>query len=98
MKKELNILRDLAQYLRLNASIIDQMFALGSNTLEDAYKVLGITPDATDDEVRKAYKKMVIQHHPDKVANLGEDVKKAATIKLQEINNAKEIIFKARNL
>ena len=97
-EKELNILRDLAQYLRLNASIIDQMFALGSNTLEDAYKVLGITPDATDDEVRKAYKKMVIQHHPDKVANLGEDVKKAATIKLQEINNAKEIIFKARNL
>ena len=66
-EKELNILRDLAQYLRLNASIIDQMFALGSNTLEDAYKVLGITPDATDDEVRKAYKKMVIQHLLSKV-------------------------------
>ena len=61
-------------------------------------KVLGVSPDATDDEVRKAYRKMVIQHHPDKVSNLGEDVKEAATKKLQEINKAKEMIFQARGL
>ena len=65
---------------------------------DDAYKVLGINPNATDEEVRKAYRKMVIQHHPDKVAHLGDDVKEAATKKLQEINKAKEMIFQARGL
>jgi DnaJ like chaperone protein len=71
---------------------------LKSNSLEDAYKVLGISPDATDDEVRKAYRSMALKHHPDKVATLGEDVRKAAEKKFQQINDAKERIFKARGM
>lgn len=96
--KEIEALREIASYLRLDASIVDQMLSLGGTTLDDAYKVLGLTPDATDDQVRKAYRKMVIQHHPDKVSNLGDDVKEAATRKLQEINKAKEMIFQARGM
>ena len=95
---EIDALREITANLRLNSSLIDQMFALGGTTLEEAYKVLGITPDVTDEEVRKAYRKMVIQHHPDKVSNLGEDVKEAATKKLQEINKAKEMIYQARGM
>lgn len=97
-QKEIDALREITVNLRLNANLIDQMFALGGTTLEEAYKVLGITPEATDEEVRKAYRKMVIQHHPDKVSNLGEDVKEAATKKLQEINKAKEMIYQARGM
>ena len=97
-QKEIDALRTLTIYLRLNASLVDQMLSLGGTTLDDAYKALGVSPDATDEEVRKAYKKMVIQHHPDKVAHLGEDVKEAATRKLQEINKAKEMIYQARGL
>ena len=71
---------------------------LGSHTLEGAYKVLEISSTATDEEVRKAYKNMILKHHPDKVATLGEDVKRAAEVKIQEINAAKDLIFKARGL
>lgn len=66
--------------------------------LEAAYKVLGISSSATDQEVKSAYRKMALKHHPDKVATLGEDVRRAAEAKFQEINNAKEIIYKARGL
>ena len=66
--------------------------------MEEAYKVLELTPDATDEEVKKAYRKLALKHHPDKVATLGDDVKKAAEEKFQQINNAKEMIFKARGI
>ncbi len=97
-KVELDALRQIASALGLSPEVVDQMFALGGQSLEDAYKVLGISPDATDDEVRKAYRKMVVQYHPDKVEMLGDDVKEAATRKIQEINEAKERIYQARNM
>ena len=95
---EQEALRQIATALGVSTTVVDQMFALGGQSLEDAYKVLGITPDATDEEVRKAYRKMVIQYHPDKVATLGDDVKEAATRKIQEINEAKDRIYQARNM
>ena len=84
--------------MRISSSDVDSLLNLKSNSLEDAYKVLGISPDATDDEVRKAYRSMALKHHPDKVATLGEDVRKAAEKKFQQINDAKERIFKARGM
>ena len=66
--------------------------------IEYAYKVLGITSSATDEEVKIAYRKMALRHHPDRVSALGEDVRKAAEKKFQEINEAKERIFKARGI
>lgn len=95
---ELKELRQVAVWLGLDAGVADQMFALGGKSIEDAYKVLGINPDATDDEVRKAYRKMVLENHPDRVASLGADIREAATRKLQEINEAKDAIFKARGI
>jgi len=95
---EVTALRTVAISLSIDANVIEQMLHLGGQSLDDAYAALGINKDATDDEVRKAYRKMAIQYHPDRVATLGDDVKEAATKKFQEINNAKERIFKARNL
>ena len=95
---EIQRVRDIATRMGFTSSTVDQFFALGGDTLDDAYKVLGISPNATDDEVRKAYKKMALQNHPDRVAHLGEDVKNAATKKMQEINKAKETIFSARKM
>lgn len=66
--------------------------------LSNAYRILGISPTATDEEVKKAYRQMALKHHPDKVATLGEDVKRAAEKKFKEINEAKDIIYKSRGL
>lgn len=88
----------VAQAMHLSRATVDQMTALGSPSLDDAYAVLGISPSATDDEVRRAYKRVMVKYHPDRVAHLGEDVRQAATIKAQEINNAKEMIYAARGM
>ena len=91
-------MKSVASYLSLSEDIVNRMLSLGGTSLDDAYAVLGISKDATDDEVRKAYRRMAIEHHPDKVAALGDDIKAAATKKFQEINNAKERIFAARGM
>jgi DnaJ like chaperone protein len=96
--EEINALREVAANMGISMTDLESMLNLKGNTLDDAYKVLGISPDATDDEVKSAYRKMALKHHPDRVATLGEDVKKAAEKKFQEINEAKERIYKARGL
>jgi len=100
VQAEIQALRDVAASLGLSAADVESMLNLRSskNDLEAAYKVLGISPSATDDEVKAAYRQMALKHHPDRVAKLGEDVRKAAEKKFQEINDAKDKIYKARGL
>ena len=69
-----------------------------SYSSESNYKILGISPSATDEEVKKAYRKMAIKYHPDKVATLGEDVQKAAEEKFKTISQAYEAICKERGI
>ena len=60
--------------------------------------MLEISENATDEEVKAAYKRMVVKHHPDRVASLGEDIRAAAEKKMREINEARDLIFKARGI
>ncbi|MDY2805017.1 MAG: DnaJ domain-containing protein, partial [Prevotella sp.] len=48
--------------------------------------------------VRRAYRDLVRKNHPDRVATLGDDVREAAKKKMQEINEAKERIYKERGM
>ena len=96
--EEIQALKEVAQTMGLSASEVESMLNLGGDTLAEAYKVLEIDPNATDAEVKAAYRKLALKHHPDRVATLGEDVRKAAEVKFQQINSAKEKIFKARGM
>lgn len=63
-----------------------------------AYKSLEIEPTATDQEIKKAYRRMAMKYHPDKVNDLGEDVKKSATEKFRSVNEAYESLKKQRSM
>lgn len=65
---------------------------------EWAYKALEIEPKATNDDVKKAYRRMAMKFHPDKVNDLGDDVKKTATEKFRSVNEAYESIKKERGI
>jgi DnaJ like chaperone protein len=98
--EEIEALDFVAINLGLTEADVESMLNLrnGGNNLDAAYKVLGLSPDATDEEVKTAYRKLALKNHPDRVATLGEDVRKAAEKKFQEINAAKEVVFKARGI
>lgn len=73
------------------------MFSVSRN--EDwAYEVLEIKKEATDEEVKKAYRRMAMKYHPDKLAGMGEDIKQQATEKFRKINEAYEHIKSVRGM
>ncbi len=96
---ELDLLQLIAQYIGLSNTdyeSIKAMFIVKETV--DYYSVLGITRDATDEEVRKAYKSMAVKHHPDKVSYLGEEAQKAAQEKFIKIQEAYEHIKLERGM
>ena len=64
----------------LSEKEVESMLNLGGNSLEAAYKVLEILPTATDEEVRAAYRKLVLKHHPDRVATSNAPPKRNSRI------------------
>ena len=69
-----------------------------SQPRKDPYKVLGLDSTATDEEVKKAYRRLAMKYHPDKVEGMGEEVKKNAEAQFREINEAYEQIKTARGM
>ena len=96
-QKEVDDLKRMAMYLGIPAQEAESILAMfGGQDVNSAYRVLEIDTSVSDDEVKKAYKKMAIKHHPDKVESLGDDVKKAAEEKFKAIVAAYETIKKER--
>lgn len=67
-------------------------------TLQEAYRTLGISETATDDEVRQAYRELALRYHPDRVESQGNAAREQAEKKFREITEARDIIMRARGL
>ena len=65
---------------------------------DSSYKILEIEPASTNEDVKKAYRRMAMKYHPDKVSHLGEEFRKTADEKFKKVNEAYEKIKKERNL
>lgn len=98
IQRETDVLEVIASYIGLSKAEVDSIFAQFRPSNDKNYKILEIDPSASNDEVKKAYRKMAIKYHPDKVATLGEDVQKAAEEKFKAVNQAYEAICKERGI
>lgn len=98
-KSEKSVLEAIGAVIRLNNSDINSVIAMFyRENDESAYAVLGISPNATDDEVKSAYRRMAMKNHPDKVSTLGPEVQKAAEEKFRQIQDAYETIKRQRGM
>jgi len=95
-KRELELIRLIARHLGISlkdVASIEEPFQAG--TL-NPYKVLEITETATDAEVKKAYRKLAIKFHPDKIGDLGDGPRKLAKERFLQVQGAYEQIKKSR--
>jgi len=97
-KSEKSVLEDIGTVIRLSGSDVNSVIAMFYKDAESAYAVLEVSPSASNDEVRAAYRRMAMKNHPDKVATLGPDVQKAAAEKFRQVQEAYEAIKKERGL
>lgn len=92
-------------FRQLMAMVINQTHFAGGqstreNSLDDAYKALGISKENSDQEVKRAYRKLMSQYHPDKLMGQGmpADMIAVATAQAQEVQIAYDLIKKSRKL
>ena len=96
--EEIRVIKTIGNYLNINPRDFESIQAMFYKDTESAYKVLEIDKSATDTEVKKAYRKMAVKYHPDKVGHLGEDFQKMAEEKFKQLNESYERIKKERGM
>jgi len=95
---EIKIISDIATLIGLGQSDFNSVKAMFVEDTRSSYKILGLNQEATDSEIKLAYRNLATKFHPDKVSHLGEEFTKIAEEKFKSINDAYQKIKKERNL
>lgn len=95
---EIKLLSSIASMLGIDTVTFNSIKSMYYDDLNSAYQTLAVSSDVTNEELKKAYRKIAMENHPDKVGHLGEDVRKAAEEKFTSINLAYEKIKKQRGI
>jgi len=93
---EMEIIRKISGYLNINNNDFESIKAMFYDSSSNAYKILEINKNASNEEVKKAYRRLVKKHHPDKLRHLGDELVKGAEDKFRKIQTAYEQIQKER--
>jgi DnaJ like chaperone protein len=93
---EIRQIYTISGYLGISSRDFESIKAMFYNSRENAYKILEVSKSATDDEVKKAYRRMAKKYHPDKVIHLGKEHQKGAEEKFRQVQQAYEQIQKER--
>lgn len=96
--EEVKVITNIAAYLGISNADLNSLKAMFFKDPETDYRILEVTPQVSDEELKKAYRKMAVKFHPDKVSHLGDDVQHAAKEKFQKVQEAYENIKKTRGL
>jgi len=86
----------IAGYLGINARDYESIKAMFYNSSDNAYKILEIDKNATNDDIKKAYRNMAKKYHPDKVRHLGKAHQEGAEEKFRQVQMAYEQLQKER--
>jgi DnaJ like chaperone protein len=95
---ELEMIERISGYLSISGSDFRSIRNMFVPETDSSYKILEIERTASNEEVKKAYRRMAMKYHPDKVSHLGEDYKKSADEKFKKVNEAYEKVKKERNI
>lgn len=95
---EVQKIKQIADALNLRTMDFESINAMFVKSADNAYKILEISPNVSDAEVKKAYRTMAKKHHPDKLQTDNEALKKGAQEKFQQVQAAYETIRKERGL
>ena len=96
-EKEVAKIEEIADHLGVFKTDYISIKSMFYDDTESYYKILGLSKDASETEIKKAYRTMVKKHHPDKVKHLGEEHFKGAEQKFIKIQEAYEKIKTQRN-
>ena len=93
---EVEAIHKVAHYLGISEKDYASIRAMFYTNPDAAFTVLEIPTTASNEEVKRAYRKLAAKHHPDKVSGMGESIEKAAHEKFVRIQQAYETIRKQR--
>jgi DnaJ like chaperone protein len=95
---ELGVLRQISIAMGVSQRESEAVFAMFKVDEDALYRVLEVDRNASAEEIKRAYRKLAVKHHPDKVSNLGPDVQRAAEERFKSISLAYETIKKERGI